>query len=127
MLYDMLHTLEVEDICKIDASTDVHLSVIRIEFQMPGQCTRTTFFLPSETEKVISFLKDISKDKTIDHAFTLTMNTKEVEVVNGYGFYIVDSKEKETNITDEIIGAVRRLGEKLRRGDKHGYLCPYSE
>ena len=114
MLYDMLDTLEIEDICKIDVSTEIRLPVIRIEFQMPGQCTRTTFFLPSETEKVVSFLGDISKDKTIDHAFTLTMNTEKVKVVDGYMFHIVDSKEKETNITDEIIETFKRLGEKLK-------------
>ena len=114
MLYDMLHTLEIEDICKIDVSTEIRLSVIRIEFQMPRQCTRTTFFLPSETEKVVSFLEDISKDKTIDHAFTMTMNTKEVEVVDGYMFHIVDSKGKKSNITSEIVDSFKRLGEKLR-------------
>jgi hypothetical protein len=118
MLYDMLDTLEIEDICKIDVSDEIRLSVIRIEFQMPRQCTRTTFFLPSETEKAVSFLEDISKDKTIDHAFTLTMNTEEVKVVDGYMFHIVDSKGKKSNITTEIIDAIKRLGEKLRRGEK---------
>lgn len=114
----MLHTLEIEDICKIDVSAEIRLPVIRIEFQMPRQYTLTTFFLPSETEKVVSYLEDISKDKTIGYAFTMTMNTKEVEVVDGYMFHIVDSKGKKSNITTEIIDAIKRLGEKLRRGGK---------
>ena len=103
--------LDIDNGVEADIVGDIdspRLSSIAVEFQVKGEHTRQAFFLPGEIDWLVAFLFDKSMTLTVDHGFKIMMNTAPL-VLRGYSFYLVPSKDGQTNINSNLIDTFMRF------------------
>lgn len=93
-----------------------HSSVLTFSFVDPSKTVPTTFILPKDTGRLVVYLFDISMHKTIDHTYRVISESRRTgePYLIGYRFYIVESKDGQTNITSEFLETIFKYGGMLK-------------
>lgn len=123
-----MHTLNIENGAEVELNHDLnhmlHGFMLWFEFRTTQESAPRSFFLPEHYDELVSFLFDVSLTKTIDHAFKITQTFTGQTHLSGYDFYLVESKDHQTNITPEFIEAVSRFNDVMKKEDeKDGQHC----
>ena len=89
-------------------------SIMRFEFRVYNEHIHRSFILPVDFDNFASFLLQHSLTKTIEHAFRHWDVCQGQYYLNGYEFYLVESKDGRTNITPEFIFAISKFYDMLK-------------
>lgn len=118
----MMHTLNIENGAEVELKHDLnhmlHGLMLWFEFRTPQPYDSRSFFLPNHYDELVTFLFDVSLTKSIHHAFRITQVCKGQTYLSGYDFYLVESKDHQTNITPEFIEAVSRFNDAMKKEDE---------
>ena len=113
----MMYTLNIANGVEVELKHDLnhmlHGLIMCFEFRTPQSSAGRAFLLPNHYDELVPFLFDISMTHTIDHAFRHTQVCNGQTYLSAYDFYIVESKDHQTNITPEFLDSVKRWKEAL--------------
>ena len=113
----MMHTMNIENGADVELNHDLnhmlHGLILCLDFRIPHLSVGRSFLLPMHYDDLVPFLFDVSLTKTIDHAFRITQVCNGQTYLSAYDFYLVDSKDHQTNITPEFLDSVTRWKEAL--------------
>lgn len=121
----MMYTLNIDNGAEVELNHDLnhmlHGSFVYFEFRTMNEPVPRSFLLPNHYDELVTFLFDVSLTHTIDHAFRHTQVCKGQTYLSAYEFYLVDSKDHQTNITPEFIEAVSRFNDVMKGDEKDGH------
>ena len=105
---DTIRHLDTDNVAREILSDFLHwrerISILSIEILLPkGYKPRGRYFsIPSDIDKLVAFLFDVSLSNTIDRGFRTVMASNR-KVLTGYSLYLVPSTDGQTNITSDLM------------------------
>ena len=114
----MMHTLDIEHGAEVGLNHDMANAQIGsfmcFEFKVYNEHVPRLFILPEDFDYFASFLLQYSLSTTIEHAFRHWDVCKGQHYLHGYQFYLVESKDGNTNITPEFISTISKFYDRLK-------------
>lgn len=114
----MMTTLDIDNGAEVGLNHDMTNaqigSIMCFEFKVYNEHVHRSFILPMDFDNFASFLLQYSLTKTIEHAFRNWDIYNGQHYLHGYEFYLVESKDGNTNITPEFISAISKFHDRLK-------------